>query len=151
MMNSIQLVGRAGGDAEIRYFENGRHKATFRMAVDRGVKKKGADEWASDWFTVEVWSNAAAGDYQTLAEKAAEKVKKGDVVAVKGQLHLDDYTDRDGVERIRVTVQADWFRVVAKKGDGHGAISSHGQAPTYGIGHVKAQPPADWQSDEIPF
>ena len=43
MMNSIQLVGRAGGDAEIKYFENGRSKASFRLAVDRGVKKKGSE------------------------------------------------------------------------------------------------------------
>jgi single-strand DNA-binding protein len=149
MMNSIQLVGRAGGDCEIKYFENGRNKATFRLAVDRGTKKRGTDEWASDWFTIEIWSNAAQGDYQTLAEKALEKVKKGDVVAVKGALHIDPY-EKDGHERQRITVQADWFRVVAKKGEHAHAGSSNG---SYGIGHAKAQPPADWNpvDDEIPF
>jgi single-strand DNA-binding protein len=147
-MNSIQLVGRAGGDVELKYFENGRNKASFRLAVDRGAKKRGSDEWASDWFTVEIWSNAAQGDYQTLAEKALDKIKKGDVIAVKGALHIDPYTHRDGVERQRVAVQADWFRVVAKRGE-HAPVAAGG----YGIGHAKAQPPADWNpgDDEIPF
>lgn len=147
MMNSIQLVGRACGDCEIKYFENGRAKASFRLAVDRGVKKRGSDEWHTDFFSVEIWSSPSTGDYQTLAEKAGEKVRKGDIVALKGQLHMDDYTDRDGHERTRVTVQADWFRVVSKKSEPTGATS----ARSYGIGHVAARPPADWQPDEIPF
>ena len=38
-MNSTVLVGRVGRDAEIRYFESGKVKANFSIAVNRCKNK----------------------------------------------------------------------------------------------------------------
>ena len=34
-MNTVTLIGRAGQDSEIRYFESGKVKTTFSIAVGR--------------------------------------------------------------------------------------------------------------------
>jgi single-stranded DNA-binding protein len=40
MVNAVMLVGRAGRDPEMRYFESGRVKTTFSLAVNRPTKRK---------------------------------------------------------------------------------------------------------------
>lgn len=40
MVNAVILVGRAGRDPEMRYFESGRVKTTFSLAVNRPTKEK---------------------------------------------------------------------------------------------------------------
>ena len=77
MINSVVLVGRVGQDPEMKYFESGKVKTTFSMAINRwDAKTKGE---VTDWFNIELWDK--------LAEVAGEYVKKGKLVAVDGNLH----------------------------------------------------------------
>ena len=52
-MNSTVLVGRVGRDAEIRYFESGKVKANFSIAVNRWDAKTKSE--VADWFNIDVW------------------------------------------------------------------------------------------------
>jgi single-strand binding protein len=70
MVNSIVLVGRAGRDPEMRYFESGRVKTTFSIAVNRPTKEK-----ETDWFDIEIWGRQA--------EIAGEYVRKGSLIGLK--------------------------------------------------------------------
>ena len=45
-MNTVVLVGRVGRDAEIKYFESGKVKANFSIAVNRRFVKEGSDQKA---------------------------------------------------------------------------------------------------------
>ena len=58
-MNCITLVGRAGRDPEVRYFESGTMVANLTLAVNR---RKDEDP---DWFNLEIWGKQAqvAADY----------------------------------------------------------------------------------------
>lgn len=38
-MNTVTVIGRAGQDAEIKYFESGKVKTTFSLAVNRWDRK----------------------------------------------------------------------------------------------------------------
>ena len=60
-VNSITLVGRAGRDPEVRYFESGSVVANLTLAVNRRSRD---DE--PDWFNLEIWGKQAqvAADYQ---------------------------------------------------------------------------------------
>ena len=49
-VNSVTLVGRAGRDPEVRYFESGSMVANLTMAVNRRSRD---DE--PDWFNLEIW------------------------------------------------------------------------------------------------
>ena len=48
-VNSVTLVGRAGRDPEVRYFESGSMVANLTMAVNRRSRD---DE--PDWFNLEI-------------------------------------------------------------------------------------------------
>ena len=43
MINSVVLVGRAGQDPEMKYFESGKVKTTFSVAVSRWDSKTKAE------------------------------------------------------------------------------------------------------------
>jgi single-strand DNA-binding protein len=53
-VNSITLVGRAGRDPEVRYFESGSVVANLTLAVNRRSRD---DE--PDWFNLEIWGKQA--------------------------------------------------------------------------------------------
>ena len=80
-MNSITLIGRAGRDPEVRYFEDGKMVANFTLAVNT---YKRDDE--PDWFTLEIWGKQA--------QVAADYVRKGSQIAVIGSAQLETWTDR---------------------------------------------------------
>ena len=67
-VNSVTLVGRAGRDPEVRYFESGSMVANLTMAVNRRSRD---DE--PDWFNLEIWGKQA--------QVAADYVKKGSISA----------------------------------------------------------------------
>ena len=82
-LNVVNLVGRVGFDPEVRYFESGKVKCTFTLAVNR--RSRNSDE--PDWFNLEMWDKTA--------EVAANYVKKGRLIAVQGSLKIEKWTDRN--------------------------------------------------------
>ena len=106
-MNTVTLIGRAGQDSEIRYFESGKVKTTFSIAVGRYDSK--VKEEVTDWFNIEVWDKQA--------EFAGEFVKKGRQVAVDGRFSISKLTDQTGEERERFLVIANNIRLLGSKRD----------------------------------
>ena len=53
-INTINLVGRAGREPDVRYFESGSIVANFTLAVNR----RSRDE-EPDWFNLEIWGKQA--------------------------------------------------------------------------------------------
>ena len=51
-INTINLVGRAGREPDVRYFESGSIVANFTIAVNR----RSRDE-EPDWFNLEIWAS----------------------------------------------------------------------------------------------
>jgi len=117
MLNSVVLVGRAGADPEIKYFESGRAKTTFNLAVDRPVKRtEGVD--STDWFRIELWGKSA--------EIAAEYVKKGKLVGIVGRLEFSRWTDANGQKHELPLIAANELRLLGSKSDN--APSSFGRS-----------------------
>lgn len=109
-MNTVTVVGRAGQDAEIRYFESGKVKTTFSLAVNRWDSK--SKENVTDWFNIEVWDKPA--------EVAGEFVKKGREVAVDGRISISKWNDQSGEERERFLVVANEIRLLGSRRDVEG-------------------------------
>ena len=103
MVNSVVLVGRAGQDPEMKYFESGKVKTTFSLAVNRWDYK--TKEETTDWFNVELWDK--------LAEVACEYVKKGKQVAIDGRLASSKWTDATGNPRERFFIRATNLRLLS--------------------------------------
>ena len=106
-MNTVTVIGRAGQDAEIRYFESGKVKTTFSLAVNRWDSK--SKENVTDWFNIEVWDKQA--------EFAGEYIKKGREVAVDGRISISKWTDQTGEERERFLVIANDIRLLGSRKD----------------------------------
>ncbi len=110
-MNTVTIVGRAGQDAEIKYFESGKVKTTFSLAVNRFDSKTKTE--VPDWFNIEVWDKQA--------EFAGEYIKKGREVAVDGRISISKWTDQTGEERERFLVVANQIRLLGSRRDVEGA------------------------------
>ncbi len=106
-MNTATIIGRAGQDAEIKYFESGKVKTTFSLAVNRFDSKTKTE--VPDWFNIEVWDKQA--------EFAGEYVKKGRQVVVDGRISISKWTDQTGEERERFLVVANQIRLLGSKRD----------------------------------
>lgn len=81
-INTTVLVGRAGSDPDVRYFESGRQVAKFAIAVNRPVK-----DAPPDWYNLEMWGKSA--------EVAANYIRKGDLIGVEGSIKCDRWNDRN--------------------------------------------------------
>ncbi len=104
-INSVTLVGRAGRDPEVRYFESGTVVANLTMAVNRRSRE---DE--PDWFNLEIWGKQA--------QVAADYVKKGSLIGVTGSFKLDTWKDRNtGEDRQKPVVRVDRLELLGSKRD----------------------------------
>jgi single-strand DNA-binding protein len=104
-INSVTLVGRAGRDPEVKYFESGTVVANLTMAVNRRNRN---DE--PDWFNLEIWGKQA--------QIAADYVKKGSLIGITGSFKLDSWKDRNtGEERNKPVVRVDRLELLGSKRD----------------------------------
>ena len=104
-INSVTLVGRAGRDPEVKYFESGTVVANLTMAVNRRNKN---DE--PDWFNLEIWGKQA--------QVAADYVKKGSLIGITGSFKLDSWKDRNtGETRNKPVVRVDRLELLGSKRD----------------------------------
>ena len=104
-INSITLVGRAGRDPEVKYFESGTVVANLTIAVNRRNRD---DE--PDWFNLEIWGKQA--------QVAADYVKKGSLIGITGSFKLDSWKDRNtGEERRKPVVRVDRLELLGSKRD----------------------------------
>ena len=106
-MNTATIIGRAGQDAEIKYFESGKVKTTFSLAVNRWDRKTNGE--VTDWYNIEVWDKQA--------EFAGEYIKKGRLVVVDGRIQSNKWKDASGEERERYLIVANNVRLLGSKRD----------------------------------
>lgn len=113
-VNSIALVGRAGRDPEMRYFERGSVVANLTLAV----KRRSRDE-DPNWFNLAIWGKPAevAGDY----------VRKGFLLGIIGSVALERWTDRTtGEERSKIAVRVDRLDLLGSKRDAEASEGGYG-------------------------
>ena len=102
-INTINLVGRAGREPDVRYFESGSTVANFTLAVNRIGK---GDE--PDWFNLEIWGKQA--------QIAADYVKKGSLVGITGSFKIDSWKDKHtGEDRFKPVVRVDRLNLLSSR------------------------------------
>jgi single-strand DNA-binding protein len=136
-MNSITLVGRAGRDPEVRYFESGTMVANLSIAVNRRSK----DE-EPDWFNLEIWGKQA--------QVAADYVKKGSLIGVIGRVGQQKWTDRTtGEERAKTVVTVERLELLGPKPERDAAPAGPPASPAAALGPMTRTPAV--ADDGIPF
>ncbi len=100
-INTVTLIGRAGNDPEIRYFESGKVKVSVSVAVRPPYKSE-----QPLWFDIEAWGKTAEIIY--------EYVQKGSTFAVQGEFMFERWTDQRGNSRTKGLVKAENIELLSK-------------------------------------
>ena len=133
-LNLVALTGRIGKDPEVRYTGGGTAVANTRMAVSR--RRKGKDGERQDdttWVTLVFWDK--------LAELVSNYVSKGSQIAVRGELQVRQWDDKQGQKRESTEVRVHDLTLLGGRGTSSQAtVKEGGMAPAM-----------DDFDDEIPF
>lgn len=111
-LNVVNLIGRVGGDPDVKYFESGSVVCNLTLAVKRPTSN--SDQ--PDWFNLKLWGKQA--------EIAAEYVRKGSQIGVTGSLEFESWQDRSsGATRSRPVIRVDRLELLGSKRDTEGGGS----------------------------
>ena len=133
--NRVILAGHLTRDVEVKYLQSGTAVASIGMAVNNRVKR--GDDWEEEPVFVDVTA------WGRTAENAGKFLSKGSPVLVEGKLKFDQWEDRDGNRRSKLTVTADNVQFLGSKGGGgkEAAKDAPGRERNF---------PVD-NDDEVPF
>jgi len=112
-LNVVHLVGRAGANPEIKYFESGTMLCTLPLAVDR----RSRNDEKPDWFNLKIWGKTAkvAGDF----------VHKGKQIAIEGSLTIETWDDAStGAKRSKPVILVNRLQLLGSKRDSDGGGDS---------------------------
>lgn len=91
MVNKVILVGNVGKDPEIKT-AGSKEIAVFSIATSKRFKKDGEKKEVTTWHRVVVFQEGLVGVVK-------QYVKKGSKLYVEGELAINEWTDKDGIDR----------------------------------------------------
>ena len=93
-INKVILLGRLGGDPEVRVSQEGNKIARFSIATSESWKDKNTNEKKdkTEWHRIVIFSPG-------LADVVEKYLKKGSLIYVEGQIKYRKYTDQSGIEK----------------------------------------------------
>jgi single-strand DNA-binding protein len=104
-VNLVIVVGRLGGDPELKYTGSNRAVCNMSIATDEYAGKD--KERRTEWHKVTVWAEQA--------EACAKYLKKGSLVFVQGRNQTRSWDDKDGNKRYSTDVVADRVQFLDSK------------------------------------
>lgn len=138
MINSVTLVGRMAGDAELKYVNESMAVATFRLAVNRNFKGQDGKREA-DFINCVIW--------RQQAENLASWAKKGALIGITGRIQTRSYENQQG-QRVYVTeVVADNFQLLESRKDRESEPSQGYSQPDFG----RQAEPMNILDGDLPF
>lgn len=132
-MNSINIAGMLGKDAEVRFLPNGDPVASFSVADSQGKDKR------TIWWRCSLFGKRA--------ESLAPYLLKGAHITVTGNVTERAYTDKNGIEKVAQEVRVADLALQGGKRDGERtepAAAPAKPAKSAGSGF-------DDMDDDIPF
>jgi len=139
-LNKVILIGRLGGDPELKYTPNGTAQAKINLATsERWKDNDGNNQEKTEWHRIITW--------RRQAEFAGEWLKKGQLVCVEGKLQTRSW-EQDGQKKYMTEVVADNITMLGSKGDTGGKSSESppdkGESPD-------APNEIEDEDDDLPF
>ncbi|MEJ2051733.1 MAG: single-stranded DNA-binding protein [Calditrichota bacterium] len=138
-VNKILLIGRLGGDPEVRYAPSGNAVANFSLATNRSYKDKdGNMQEQTDWHRIVAWTR--------LAEFAKQYLHKGMRVYIEGRIQYREWQDQNGVKRNVTDVIANDIQMLESLG-AKAEAGEHAPPPEIEVPEDLDQP----EDDSVPF
>jgi len=92
-MNTFNFTGNLGRDVEVKYAASGTAIASFSVPVKSGY----GDNEKTSWVRCAIIGKRAEGGL-------IQYLKKGQLVGISGELSINVYTNKEGVEKTSVEV-----------------------------------------------
>ncbi|MCC0652221.1 MULTISPECIES: single-stranded DNA-binding protein [unclassified Clostridioides] len=139
-MNQVVLVGRLTRDPELKYIPGkGTAVASFTIAVDRNyINKDGKRD--TDFIPIEVIGKSA--------EYCANYITKGKLVALEGNIRVDNYQTQSGEKRTFTKVSTKSVQSLESKSKSSNSYKESVQDETIGLDPQGFEIIDD---DELPF
>ncbi len=141
MLNQIQIIGRLGQTAELKYLQNGSAVCNFSVATEESWKdQQGKKQSKLTWFDVVLWGK--------FAEAMKPYLMKAVLVYVGGRMESRQFQAKDGTQRTAWSINADNLKLLGggkwrdTGKEGHAEEGQSLQGPADEIG---------WTEDNIPF
>lgn len=135
MLNNVTLMGRLTAAPELKTTTGGINVMSFTIAVDRRYQQNG--ERQADFINCVAWRNTA--------EFITRFFKKGDMIAVIGEIQTRKYQDQNGNNRTAVEVVINQASFCGGKNNNN---DNNADGVAYGI-NGNFEELAD--DDELPF
>ncbi len=139
-MNKVILIGRLVKDPEIRYTSSNIPVVQFTVAVNRNFSGKSGERQA-DFINCVAWRN--------LAENISKYQKKGNQIAIEGQLQVRNFEDAGGVRRYITEVICENIHFLDSKNSRNDGYSGYNDIDQYDI--PEERPREDNNQSEDPF
>lgn len=112
-VNKVIIVGRLGGDPDVRTMPNGDTVANISVATSESWNDRNTGERReiTEWHRIVF--------YRRQAEICGEYLKKGSQVYVEGRLRTRKWQDQNGQERYTTEIQGDVLQMLGNSQDGN--------------------------------
>jgi single-strand DNA-binding protein len=155
-LNKVMLIGNLGKDAEIRFTQNNKKKASFSLATTRRWRNPNTGEMQDDT----AWHNVVAWD--KLADRIEKLgIKKGTPLYVEGRVSYRQWNDAQTGQKHNITeILMDNFEFLAPKHNYMGDSSDSYDGSMPGRPNVDMNsdyaasnppPPNSDSEDQLPF
>lgn len=105
-LNRVFLIGRLGGDPELREFESGVKRARVTLATNENYRNS-----IGEWIERTTWHRLVFWDWQ--AERIKSTAGKGYLIFVEGRLENRSYQDEQNQTRYTNEVVVRSFQVLS--------------------------------------
>ena len=99
MLNQVTLIGRVVETPVVKKLESDNKATTLVLAVTRAFKNMNGN-YDTDFIRISLWNG--------IAENAAEYLRKGDIVGIKGRISVRDtevnFTTKDEILHKKLSI-----------------------------------------------
>jgi len=105
-INNVTLTCRLGHKPEVRFTQGGMAVVECSVCSSRSAKNK-----SGVWETIPMWFKITLFGKQ--AEYFAQNTDRGTGVIINGSLSSNQWTDKQGVKKEKISILVDSYRVLA--------------------------------------
>lgn len=144
MINKAIIVGRLGGDPEIRSTQSGTSVTTFTVATNEKWKdQSGQLQESTEWHRIV--------SFGKLAEICGNLLNKGSQVYIEGRIQTRKWQDQNGNDRYTTEIVAREMKILSSKRDSDSGGSGGGTGGAYNQDYYDSSPNQGSMGDDVPF
>lgn len=141
MLNVVIIMGRLTAQPEIKTTNSGITVCSFSVAVERSYQS--GDEKQTDFINCVAWRNTA--------EFISKYFDKGQMIAIKGTLQQNTYTDKTGIKRATYEVIVNTADFCGNKQQNNGKNDNSEKNINYGNVDISEFEDISSSSGDLPF